>query len=223
MKKNSKVLVISVAVIIVAIAGVIFFAKYYPTDETPTRTLVTLDDSENNGPFSQIALSPPCELYKRIFHFEEKATGLITYSNPERGLAFQVPYNPRWGAPDFRFNPYDQFENDIQFGTVIIFGCDGWNREFALSFTPAETKEELIARIEKNNSESADLKEYPLKINSFDVDGKTIVQYTEGLYESGATIVIGKKHNYVLYDNSSLHLPKLSKVEDIIKSMQFID
>jgi len=255
MMKKTQVLFISIAVFAITLVSGSFVVMYFstdkitePADETSKLTLdlpERLLISPEIDLFNQIALSPPCTDGKDKMNLEEP-TEFVTYFNLRTDLKFQMSYNPQWGAPNFRFNPYDEEQlewremygqrlKSLHFGKPIIRGCDGWFREFSILFAPPESKERLIARIQENNARVADSQGYELKINTFEVDGKTIVQYTEGLYESGDTIIIGKKHNYILHYNGSYHLPKLgtefisfgknipASIEGIVKSMQLID
>src|SRR3989338_8491457 len=93
-------------------------------------------------------LPEPCEFEKiDALHFNDEETAWATYRNPEKGLEIYIPYNPEWGAPEYRLNPYDESPDGLSFGRINVRGegCGAWTVTRSIRFLPAETKTAVIA------------------------------------------------------------------------------
>jgi len=165
-------------------------------------------------------LPDPCEFEKiDALHFStDQETDWATYRDSEKGLEISIPYNSNWGSPNYLLNAYDEYDNGLSFGTINVRGegCGAWvSGTQRLDFIPAETKEEVLSRLQKES----DALEFGYSIRSLSIDGKDVVEYIkDGLCGGGGTIVIGEKYNYEL---STTCYPNTR--EDIIKTMKFID
>lgn len=163
-------------------------------------------------------LPDPCEFDQidALNFSTDQETDWVTYRNSEKGLAISIPYNPNWGSPKYRLNAYDEYEDGLSFGTINVRGegCGAWvPGTQRLDFIAAETKEEVLSRLQKESDEL----EFGYSIKSLSIDGKDVVEYIkDGMCGGGGTIVIGKKYNYEFSKTCSANTR-----EDIIKTMEF--
>ncbi len=135
-----------------------------------------------------------------------------------------IPYNPNWGSPEYKLNPYDEYDNGLSFDTINFSGegCGTWLGENQrLDFIPAETKGETLARLQQEEEQERETLKYASEydIKTLTIDGKEVVEYNKlSLCGGGGTIVIGEKYNYELSTKCGSNTR-----EDIIKSMKFIE
>ena len=232
MRTNSKHTAILIIAAGVIIGGIFFFREYYPIDTTSPRTLVTRENETMSG-FWEIATAPPCRSEEGRLHLDEEATKMVVYRNPEKGLSFKVPYNPQWGAPDFRFNPFDESKEAMRFGRIYISGCDGWGRIWSLRFMAAENAQALYNRLESERTKCLYESERPIEcpyeeLSIHEIGGKKVVRDSSYPFGTGAVTVIGEKYNYAIsygpiWTTPQLLSPTKDKIESVIESMQFID
>ena len=61
------------------------------------------------------------------------ANTTVTYSNSNRGISLEIPYNSSWGSDKYRVNPYDENNNRIEFGPIRVFEGCSWVRSYFLN------------------------------------------------------------------------------------------
>lgn len=237
MRKQQKILWITVTILVLAIiSGLIFVTYYFPktdkvriiqgsNESVETRLTLLGRVGPDTTLYNIILMGPPgCQPASDKINLDE-ATEFATYFDLETRLRFEVPYNPEWGAPYFIYQPYDEdlkdYPRTITFGKPSIDTCNGISsRKYRLEFAPAESKENLISRLEKEYADS----DY-LKINTLDIDDKTVVHVSTYTGPGGYTgaVVIGKKYNYILTGGIQPEVPLSGAPLEIIKSMKILD
>lgn len=141
----------------------------------------------------------------------------VVYKNRAKGIQFSLPYNPEWGAPEYRLNPYDEDVDGVSFGSILQ-GAEGGNiwteGTVRLDFVPTSTQAELIAELESESKSE----EIEYDITTHTINGKQVVEYTKlGLCQGGRTVILGEKHNYQLTD-----LCSSAFYEELIETMEFV-
>lgn len=182
-----------------------------PTDD---RILLTPDNLEQYcNPLTDME---PC--YTEIFN-TDPATTTVTYTNQEKEISVDLPYNPDWGSDNYRINPYDEEDDRVNFGPINLGEGGGWGRWWwALSFQPAETADQVIAGLDKDSFLFLAEPEKD-KVNNLE-----IVKYAEiGLTSYHYIIVIGEKYNYEFISTGHLDTgsteDELADLESIVKTV----
>jgi hypothetical protein len=154
----------------------------------------------------------------------------VSYFNIDKGISFQIPYNPKWGTEKYKIPPYYEYENKVLFGPMFIFEAGSLPRACSMEFLPRRSAEEVIVSLEKFVVEERAYKVMegiPRETIIKDtINGLPVVKYMQYDTLLGATPyieVIGKKYNYKF---SCFWIPEISKmefIEDIIKTIQLIE
>lgn len=127
----------------------------------------------------------------------------IKYSNSEKGLAFNVPYNQNWNFCGYSLAHYDTISKDsspylefdsIEFGSLKLAPESGSNlvRKYYLTFMPTSTPAQLLTSL---NDPLADYKQ--IKINNLSVVREYSPPPTDGMGCSWLSyFVLGEKATY---------------------------
>lgn len=146
----------------------------------------------------------------------------FTYSSQTRGIAFEVPYNTKWGNQKFYLPPFVEAIEDgpkLFFGNISVGfegGC-GVGREMITYFLPPKTAAEELQVAEKWEGVKTSTKKIinDLEVVAYEVDLEAYCDTT-----SKHAIVIGKKFNYFFW------IPcggSLGKLESIINTAKLIE
>jgi hypothetical protein len=204
MKKSSFIGVVLMLLSVFAFSGGTALA------DDARRTLLTPDHYGTYNPGG----TPNCDE-----PFDADASNqLVPYSNAEKGIAFDVPYNAKWGSKRFSINPYDEVGNKVLFGQLGVFEGCGWMRGYALEFIPHRSAEEAVKEAAKELTPGA-IPPTVVKIN-----GLSVVKYADsGLCWFPVMEVVGKKYNYVFAPLCSSD-PEYDFVdlEKIVKSVKLL-
>jgi hypothetical protein len=142
----------------------------------------------------------------------------VAYIDRDRGIALEVPFHPAWGSDVFRVAPVEVDGEMIAFGMPypnVHEGCR-WMRDMELRYIPQRGARAAIQAIRK----IADS-----EVNAIsDASGKEVLMYhVDGLYREMFVEVVGEKHNYVLSSICMTSDECGEYMDDVIKSITFID
>lgn len=187
---------------------------------TDTRTLLTLSNAKQYCDISNPALLEACG--KEQFN-GDKPTKTATYSNPAKGISFEVPYNSNWGSSRFKINPYDEIGDIVYFGPIGVGEGGGWARmQWELIFTPAKSADEVINDAKFQTDLNFFLQE-PIKTT---VNGLEVVKYAEeGLGTYYVMEVIGTKSNYHFnyWGSETDAAGSFATLENVVRSVKITD
>ncbi|MDO8336276.1 MAG: hypothetical protein Q7T74_05870 [Candidatus Saccharibacteria bacterium] len=215
---------IGVIVIILVVGGIYLWTKSEPLAEVPTtiettntvadkRILLTVENlSQYNSP-----QNPQCD---EQFN-NDPANTTVRFSSTEKGIAFDVPYNPNWGSAKFRIDPYWEYENQVAFGDIGGFEACMWVRSDFVHFRPQLSAEEVIRQIQASDPPEL----IPVPPTTIELNGLTVVKYaTSGLCSYPALQVIGEKYNYEFVPVCSTDIERdFEYLENIVKSTTLIE
>ena len=143
------------------------------------RTILTIKNGSGYNP----SATPDCQA---IFN-QDAADATIIYSNQTKGLSVELPYNPDWGNATYKLNPYDETDEFVAYGPLVISENCGWTRDYFIHFEPAVSAEELVASLEAKGTQA--------EIITF--NDLAAVKYVDmGLCNYPTIEVIGQKYNY---------------------------
>ena len=164
---------------------------------------------------------------------EDPPDRTVKYRNPDLGLEFDVPFNPKWGSEKYKLNPYDEYKDkysaspypfnvNIRFGHVECYVVKSINtitavvRSYGISTEPKRNEKEVIQANKSNN-----------------IDKKEIGQITVLLIKCNGqdfcdemVIVLGKKYNYQIlgyydvYGNAEAIYKKFLPVLESVKLIE---
>ncbi|MBD3299920.1 MAG: hypothetical protein GF347_01060 [Candidatus Moranbacteria bacterium] len=212
MQQNAKIkdlIYVGLIIIVVIISGLKVF-KYYQLNRFLSRDLSVL--KEENREFEnrlaliekrdrKIADSSKKRLFGRgcfdengDFDFDnfnnDQADSFLKYLNEEKGIAFRVPYNNRWGNNECTVKPYLETDKGIVFGNPLDqAGTDKYVLNFEEYQSPDSIKEEFskegYASLVHNfkETEMGDLK---------------LITWEEDFFELNyyKVMIIGRDYNY---------------------------
>ena len=123
----------------------------------------------------------------------DPADTVINFTDFERGVSLDIPYNSLWGNNKYAINPFDDHGKFIAFGPIIVGDACSWVRTYIISFLAVKTEEQIIEEV----------KNYPELDSGPDVitiNGLTVVKYLTYSYGIGCVwptlVVIGERYNY---------------------------
>lgn len=144
----------------------------------------------------------------------DPANTRVIYSNSDKGISLQVPYNENWGGPKYKLNPFDFNDDVLYFGAMEgNEGCS-WSRTYSLTIKPAASSAKVVAGVEKG------IKAIKKKINNLDV-----VEYAVGdMWWMSNIEIIGKNYNYQLSAAGveSYAAEDMRDLENIVKTIKLI-
>ena len=167
----------------------------------------------------------------------DAADTLVEYSNPEKGVAFKIPYNPKWGDEKYRINPYDEIESGvtwnpydqtepgITFGSIFtgLEGC-GWIRWFYLGFEKTQPADAVLKELNdpKKYAYSAAGQGDVFRPIKKTINGLEVVEFqADDMCGPHGVIVIGKKYNY--HFSAACYLDQgLNIFEQMVKTMEVL-
>ena len=83
---------------------------------------------------------------------EDPSVSILRYENPERGIAFDIPYNENWGFGKRIPEPYVEREqvNALFFGSPTEVGPDPcrWMHSIQLTFLPVRSDEDIQSQLD---------------------------------------------------------------------------
>ena len=146
-------------------------------------------------------------------------TTFITYSNPEKGFSFLVPYNENWGGREFKMRAYEETKDGkIYFGNVAV-GCEGdcsMGRDAHVYTDDYQSAQSLVEDL--NNGKIYWEGGFIVKPTIVNLGSLQAVEYEYGeLGSQKFVIVTGKKFNYVF---SSYHI-EVKDLELVAKTIKF--
>ncbi|QQS60822.1 MAG: hypothetical protein IPN70_02935 [Candidatus Moraniibacteriota bacterium] len=155
--------------------------------------------------------------FREDFNIDAPTT-TVKYSNTEKGISFDIPFNPNWGNEDCKVKPYIEFTHSsgdisIEFSkpTAPV------GREFGLIISKYRPAEDIIT------AEQKDVYPNPNPRKKTIGDKNMIVYDDYGMIQVTHYEVIGKKYNYIFsYSNydSSLNDSLIKSLESIIADME---
>jgi len=157
---------------------------------------------------------------------------MVNYSNKEKGISLEIPYNPNWGNEKYRINPYDEVTkyNKIDFGYLFIGDACVWARPYSLSFLPARTAEEAISGIKSEHAQptiSPDFdNQFVLWPKKLTINNMTVIKYQPWNAVGWAVShfeIIGKKYNYQLSAISGDAGKDFKLFESIVSTIKLIE
>lgn len=126
----------------------------------------------------------------------------VKYSNPDLGLEFDVPFNPKWGSEKYKLNPYDEYKDkysaspypfnvNIRLGPIECFMYESIGgihvaapRTLGLSVKPAQSEQDIMQSDELNEKKIiGNITVLLMKCNGKD-------------FCDEMAIILGKKYNY---------------------------
>lgn len=120
------------------------------------------------------------------------ATEMVPYTNAEKGISMELPYNAAWGSSKFRLPPYTTGENRISFGHAFPFEGCGWVRDIYLEFLPHQPFEQRVSELRNDNGLLRSG-----AVTTSTINGLNVVQYySEGLCSYVEMIVEGRTYDY---------------------------
>jgi hypothetical protein len=151
----------------------------------------------------------------------EAATITANYSNKDKGISVDLPYNPNWGSANYKIEPYEVAGDYVYFGPMSQFEGGGWARPYwVLGFVPAQSADDLINQIMTSSETLAGGQPEKIVIN-----GLEVVKYEEmGLGTHYMMEVIGDKSNYRFVASSFGDDPAAAwrNLENIVKTVKLI-
>ncbi|GEM_PF-5157529 len=151
----------------------------------------------------------------------DAATTTVRYTNAEKGIAVDIPYNPDWGSANYKIEPYEEDGDYVYFGPMSQFEGGGWSRPYwLLGFVESKSADDLITEIKSSPDTLAGGE--PEKI---DVNGLEVVQYQEmGLGTHYMMEVVGEKANYRFVASSFGDEPEdvWTNLTNIVESVELI-
>ena len=177
MTSTSKNIAVAVAVIIIilVVGGMLLWTKSDRSIETKitdndvtvidNRILLTPQNiSQYNSP-----QNPQCD---EQFN-NDPANTTVHFSSTEKGIAFDVPYNSKWGSAKFRIDPYWESDNQITFGDISGFEACMWTRSDFVHLRPQQSAEEVISQILASDPPEL----IPVPPTTIELNGLTVVKY----------------------------------------------
>jgi hypothetical protein len=151
------------------------------------------------------------------FNFDDPDT-TVRYTNKERGLSFDVPFNEKWGNVKFKISPFDEAKNSIVFGALGAFEAGAWGRTDYLIFKPARSAEQIMDELHATFGDESNPDWVPKKVTINRLD---VVEYFDpGLCPGNMVEVVGKKYNYHL---ESCFVNDFKHYEELIKTFKLVD
>ncbi len=140
-----------------------------------------------------------------------------SYSDAEKGIFFDIPYNQDWGNEQFELTPYDQEQDEMSFGPIQDLGACNWIRSYAFKVLPKRTSEEAIRSIKEDFSP----KQLPMPPEMMRLNNFTAIQYiSSGVCKYPTIELVGKKYNYEFYASTcEADVQKFQKDLEIIKGI----
>jgi hypothetical protein len=181
-----------------------------PPTKTDKRILLTPQNlAQYNSP-----QNPQCD---EEFN-TDPANTTVHYSNPGKGISFDVPYNTNWGSKKFKIDPYWEYNDQITFGSIGGFEACMWVRSNILHFRPQLSAEEVVNNIKKSDPPEL----IPVPPTTIKLNGLTVIKYaTSGLCSYPAFQVIGEKYNYEFVTGCSVDIESDFKyLENIVNTIQ---
>ncbi len=150
----------------------------------------------------------------------DPATTTINYTNTEKGISIDLPYNPNWyeNPTDPLYSGYQLPETNIirvDFGPQTVFEACSWPRTYMLNIHPAEDFVEYKKSLEEKNEPDISEKE---------INGLKILEYIDyGLCTYPTVYVFGEKANYELVPLcSGNHEKDFEFMESIAKTIKLV-
>lgn len=154
---------------------------------------------------------------------DEPATEWVTFSDAERGIELQIPYNPRWGNEVIVVRPFDKLGDDhladLAFGPLQVTGeggC-GWVRSYYVSYENAESLEAVLERLT-----SASFTHDELVVKT--INDVQVVSYEGHVFcpDYAQVMVLGPRYNYQFSGGCTTERP-LSVLEKIAANAKFLE
>lgn len=77
---------------------------------------------------------------------QDQATETVTYTQEQYNVTLSLPYNPEWGAPLYRYPPYEEKDNLVVFGPVKS-GEGAYARHSYIAFTAPLSASEIESKV----------------------------------------------------------------------------
>lgn len=181
---------------------------------TDSRILLT---PENINEYCSLESAESLEKCRQIVFNYDDANTTANYTNTEKGISVDLPYNYNWGSNEYRINPYDEISNTntVQFGAIGQGEGGGWARYiWNMYYKEQKSAQQVVSDI--NSSGRIIIFEPEI----VEINGLTVVKYAEtGLTDYYYMEVIGEKYNYdfvAIVDNA------FDKLETVVKSIKLI-
>ncbi len=208
--------IIGTVLLILVIGTLLFWLKTKPLNSNianaDTRTLLT----PNNLEYHYNKNSPEGNCQEEFNQDQPSTT--VWYTSREKGIEFDVPYNPNWGSTNFRLGPYWEYDNQIAFGAMTAFERCSWIRTYTLHIRLAHDADTVIRDILASDPPEL----IPVAPTTLEINGLTVVKYaTSGLCSYPAFQVIGKKYNYEFAPVCSTNIETdFEYLEKIVKTVK---
>ncbi|MCU0680080.1 MAG: hypothetical protein MUF50_02120 [Planctomycetes bacterium] len=153
----------------------------------------------------------------------EPSSDWVTYENKDNGFKIDIPYNENWGNKSYKLNPYDQYDNKIEFGVISILDGCSWKRNYSIYTNNLKNENDLMFETQNNIAKGLILNQPAPQIKTINGIKTLYYQATSTCKEGDATFVIfGKKKNYT-FNTYCANPENVKFMEEIVSSIKFID
>ena len=125
----------------------------------------------------------------------DPANETVVYSNPEKGIAVELPYNKQWGYGENIPDPYLELSklDGILFGVPEPMDTCQWAHSYQMTILPSRNQDTITQDVLERNAMNKDATP-----KLFSLSGFTVYRYELPAYCPTKNYeVVGKKYNYI--------------------------